>query len=388
MEFDFRFIKRDNYAKHRHWGGRMYKSFTVKNFRCFRDITIESLERVNLIAGKNNVGKTALLEAFWLHHGPNIPDLARRVNTFRGLDQVDAKELLYELFLDFDPDLRIELSSYGIWGENPRSLQIYLQERQSVEIPLGESAGGELTTEEKSSAGIRTSRNQIVFEYRDEYGKTFTSQGWVVERQVTPAIVELGFHSHQMSLGKRPSGIYLSARHRPSGREDIDRFSNSEIVGKQEEIVDILKRVDPNITRLSVIVRNGIPVLHADIGGGRLVPVPLLGDGIGRLLSIALAMSNAQDGIVLIDEIENGLYHGVMGNVWKAIAAFARQFNVQILSTTHSQECVRAAHQAFAEDSEYDFCLHRLERIGDTIRAVTYEKETLGAALESGLEVR
>ena len=366
----------------------MYKSFIVKNFRCFRDITIESIERVNLIAGKNNVGKTALLEAFWLHHGPNIPDLGRRVNTFRGLDQVDAKELLYELFLDFDPDSRIELSSYGLWGENPRSLQIYLQERRSVEIPLGESPGGELTTEEKSSVGIRASRNQIVFEYTDEYGKTFTSQGWVVERQVAPAIVELGFQSHQMPIGKRSSGIYLAARHRPSGREDIDRFSNIEVAGKQEEIVDILKRVDPNITRLSLIVRSGVPVLYANIGGRRLVPVPLLGDGIGRLLSIALAIGNAQDGIVLIDEIENGLYHGVMGNVWKVIAAFARQFNVQLFATTHSEECIRSAHQAFEQDSQYDFRLCRLERVEDIIRAVTYDKETLGAALESGLEVR
>ena len=27
----------------------MFRSFTVKNFRCFRDLTIEPLERVNLI---------------------------------------------------------------------------------------------------------------------------------------------------------------------------------------------------------------------------------------------------------------------------------------------------------------------------------------------------
>ena len=67
----------------------MYKSFMVKNFRCLADIEIEPLERINLIAGKNNVGKTALLEALWLHHGTNIPDLARRVNSFRGLEKMD-----------------------------------------------------------------------------------------------------------------------------------------------------------------------------------------------------------------------------------------------------------------------------------------------------------
>lgn len=366
----------------------MYKSFMIKNFRCFQDTSIAPLERINLIAGKNNVGKTTLLEAFWLHHGANIPDLARRVNSFRGLDEVDLKELLWDLFLGFDPNLRIELRSYGIWGEKSRCLQIYLQERQSVEIPLSESPGGEPTTEEKSSAGIRASRDEIVFEYIDEYDKTFTSRGWVVERQIAPTVVGFSFQSYQSSIGKRPLAIYLVARHRPNSREDIDRFSNIEVTGKQEEIIKILKHVDPRIERLSVIVRSGVPVLHANIGGQRLVPVPLLGDGMGRLLSIALAIGTAQDGIVLVDEIENGLYHGVMMDVWKAIAAFARQFNVQLFATTHSAECIRAAHQAFEQDSQYDFRLHRLERIEDIIRAVTYDKETLGAALESGLEVR
>lgn len=44
----------------------MYKTFRVQNFRCFRDLTLTDLARVNLIAGKNNAGKTALLEAFLL----------------------------------------------------------------------------------------------------------------------------------------------------------------------------------------------------------------------------------------------------------------------------------------------------------------------------------
>ena len=45
----------------------MYKSFRVKNFRCFKDLQINDLGRVNLIAGKNNTGKTALMEAMYLH---------------------------------------------------------------------------------------------------------------------------------------------------------------------------------------------------------------------------------------------------------------------------------------------------------------------------------
>ena len=44
----------------------MLTSLHIKNFRGFRDLTIQPLARVNLIAGKNNVGKTGILEALFL----------------------------------------------------------------------------------------------------------------------------------------------------------------------------------------------------------------------------------------------------------------------------------------------------------------------------------
>jgi AAA15 family ATPase/GTPase len=80
-------------------GSVMYHSFEIKNFRGLENLTIEGLERINLIAGKNNVGKTALLEALWIHHGAVIPELALRVDSFRGLDAGDSQEFMGNLFL-------------------------------------------------------------------------------------------------------------------------------------------------------------------------------------------------------------------------------------------------------------------------------------------------
>ena len=54
----------------------MYKSFRVKNFRCFKDLQINDLGRVNLISGKNNTGKTALLEAML---APDYPSYTTNV---------------------------------------------------------------------------------------------------------------------------------------------------------------------------------------------------------------------------------------------------------------------------------------------------------------------
>jgi len=101
-----------------------------------------------------------------------------------------------------------------------------------------------------------------------------------------------------------------------------------------------------------------------------------------------LAIGNAQNGVVLVDEIENGLHHSTLPNVWQAIGEVARQFKTQVFATTHSLECITAAHQAFSASERYDFRLHRLECTDETIRAVTYDQESLAAAIKTGLEVR
>src|SRR6266851_1867745 len=107
----------------------MFRSFTVKNFRCFRDLTIEPLERVNLIAGKNNVGKTALLEALLLHAGANNPQLPWVLSAHRGIEQVstDPREMWGWLFYGKRTEQEIELMSFGPDGLT-QNLSISLKE--------------------------------------------------------------------------------------------------------------------------------------------------------------------------------------------------------------------------------------------------------------------
>ena len=92
----------------------MYKSFEIKNFRCFRDLKVTEFERVNLIAGMNDVGKTTLLEALFIHAGPFNPELAIRVNIFRGIERLHIEVGKYgegpwdSLFSNFKIDTEVE----------------------------------------------------------------------------------------------------------------------------------------------------------------------------------------------------------------------------------------------------------------------------------------
>ncbi|MFA0773990.1 MAG: hypothetical protein KEFWMYNX_002023, partial [Candidatus Fervidibacter sp.] len=69
----------------------MYKSFTIYHFRCFRELKLEGLARFNLFIGRNNVGKTALLEALFIHAGAYNPELTLRVSAFRGIEVISVR---------------------------------------------------------------------------------------------------------------------------------------------------------------------------------------------------------------------------------------------------------------------------------------------------------
>lgn len=183
-------------------------------------------------------------------------------------------------------------------------------------------------------------------------------------------------------------GIFLPARRRITPQEDAERFGRLEIRGEPHDLLETLRIIEPRLKRLTTIVSGGIPMLYGEIGLGRLVPLPLMGDGLGRLASLFLAIANAPHGVVLIDEIENGLHHSILTQVWEAIGDAARRFDTQIVATTHSFGCIQAAHEAFEHSEQYDFRLHRLERSDDTIRAITYDREALAAAMKADLEVR
>jgi AAA15 family ATPase/GTPase len=103
------------------------------------------------------------------------------------------------------------------------------------------------------------------------------------------------------------------------------------------------------------------------------------------LVTVFQAISAAPDGVVLVDEVENGIHHSAMAKVWRAIDKVSTQLNTQVFATTHSFECVSAAHESLCED---DFRLHRLDVIDNSVRCVTYEPETIAAALRHNLEVR
>jgi AAA15 family ATPase/GTPase len=132
------------------------------------------------------------------------------------------------------------------------------------------------------------------------------------------------------------------------------------------------------------------PLLYGALEGmERLFPLQLMGEGMVRLTDLILNIAGAPNGVVLVDEIETGFHYSVLPKVWQAIARVAREMNTQVFATTHSRECLIAAHQAFSKSEIYDFRLFRLEFGAEgKNRVVAYDRELLEFVLERDWEVR
>ena len=122
------------------------------------------------------------------------------------------------------------------------------------------------------------------------------------------------------------------------------------------------------------------------------VPLRSLGDGAIRTLGTALGPVNARDGLLLIDEAENGLHHTLQRVYWAMVLSAARKHNVQVLATTHNWDCVAGFARAAVADKTSEGLAVRLEPDADDvagdIRAIEYSEDDLDVVADQGIEVR
>ncbi|MFH0813745.1 MAG: AAA family ATPase [Pseudomonadota bacterium] len=357
-----------------------YASLEINNFRCLQNLHIEQLGRVNLITGINNVGKTSLLEGLFLHMGSMNPALALLIDSFRGLEILNemAGSRWRTLFWQFKYTAPIRIVSRNSKGSQ-RSLTITLKPSSST-IFEGKIARGETELE---SLG-----QDIVLTYKDDNKKPAQVVGtpMIIKKE---DIVRLQLKMEPLPPPPPFPGMFISSRHQGGIEEGIQRFSDLRKKRQDEFILGALKFIEPRLEKLEILSYQGISMLHGYLKGyDEPVPSPLLGDGVKRVMSLLLAIGSSRNGVVLVDEVENGIHHSLMPSVWGAIAEGASLFNAQVFATTHSAECVYAAHEAFKAREYYDFKLHRLDRVDGVVKAVTYDQESLEGALSIPLEVR
>jgi hypothetical protein len=364
---------------------------TIERFRAFKHFRIEGLGRVNLITGRNNTGKSSVLEALRLLASEASPSII--LNILLSREEYTGEGTEYSR--TSDTELGFPLS--GLFHGFPQSFA--KQEPIVISSNSGEHAsrlkmdmGWYL--EQHDAEGFR----RLVLQPPGVYGEGEGLPGLIVEtrggRRVVP--VEFILRRAQVTWPEAPDSVRLTCEYvSPYGGEQTatlgQLWDNIVLAGRESEVVKALSIIDPGISTVSMIGgQEGRKVRTAIVKTDRLPrPVPLrsFGDGLNRLFGIIIALVNAKGGLLLIDEFENGMHYSVQIDVWKAVFKLARQLNVQVMATSHSWDTVAAFQQAASDDPE-EGVLVRLSRKGDDVIPTLFREDELAVATRDRIEVR
>ncbi len=175
-------------------------------------------------------------------------------------------------------------------------------------------------------------------------------------------------------------------------------FDDIVLTQEEDSVTEALRIIEPSILRIASTGSERIQTSgrYATRGGifVRLngvkdrIPIGSMGDGIWRMLGLALNVVHCINGILLVDEIDTGLHHTVMTEMWRFLYEAAKRYNVQVFATTHSRDCYQSlaavCRDVVAEKS--DITIQRIERGRD--EAVAYTEQEIIAAAEHDIEVR
>lgn len=352
----------------------MYENIRIQGLRALDHVELGGLRRVNLIVGRNNVGKTTLLEGLLLLGAGTDPSMLVTLGLMRGQridrDRPDPEPIWRSFQYRFEENRIVGLSGRWAGEPNDRVLEITrvikqftsdVDEEQTVARAFGE-----------------TRLNGVSLDYTSAAGRTFHT------------FARLEGEKIQTVGSKRRDDfvwtVLVSARARTLERE-AEQYGYLLKTKREGDVLKALKLLDDRIERLELVYESGAPAIYVDLGFPTLVPLAVCGDGVVRLFSFVVELTSARGGVVLIDEIDAGLHFSVMGPFWRALRGLAEQHDVQIFATTHSDELIRSALAAFPDDLSW-LGLYRLDRRKQGIVAVAYDEETLAAVREERFEVR
>jgi len=330
----------------------MIQSLLIENFRGFESLKIEPLKGINLIAGENSTGKTAILEAIYLLFFRETGQLENLPSIFR------ARQDDYISFWPFLPP-EGELTSGG----------------QPVSSAVRARDDGQQTL----TCRIQVQANQTVTVSHSAQGR----------HPATAFIIKPGYGEGGFNPAERRFLVFSGRVSDP--RQDAEIYNQASLPdGNEQLILEFMKVLEPRLQRLRYAKVRGAaePTLYAYVGLKNPIPVTQAGQGFCKLLTLFCAMLMSKAQVLLIDELENGLYYSILPQIWRGIAALAESEVIQVFATTHSRECIVAAHEAMKETGKYNFALHRLQRVKNRIEAITLDQEKIEVAVKSGLEVR
>lgn len=309
----------------------------IENYRLFKSLQLDGLQRVNLITGKNNTGKTAILEAIRILKSDGENDVLNHILTKR--DAIESNISFGEIF-------------------------------QSL-------------TNDKKKLAFRINNSIIQYDSnKDDFPPTFG-----IAELMTSDVIKID-RINRVEQTRFDKVIYV-----PTSL-DFDNtylWKKIDLSPRKKDVIKILNVIEKKIIDVGLDIENRKPkVLLSDEENP--LPLRMLGEGTNRIFTIALALVNARNNILLIDEIDLGLHHSVQEKLWEIVFRFSKELNVQVFATTHSQDCVQAFGEIWNKSEnqkEGNYIRLQRNRLDSAIiEPVYYDANVLLGSIYDNLEIR
>ncbi len=363
----------------------MLKKIDILNFKCFKNITIDRIAPVTIIGGPNNAGKSALLEAVMLHYSAGQPGMFWSLGNMRNvmLPKPTPSQVWGPLFYQMQESVEFKIGINNDRNEDSLLTVSKLSNHEEGNQSKGQPYEALNNGRELSSVHIRFShQNQEL------------SGRYVIQQDALQnyTIRFLSDHQNQVSIDGFAKSFSKTILYRnlfdPGTAE---RLSQITLDGKKKNLmVKTLEIFDESIVDVTTVLNNGMPYIYAVMDNGQSMPINYMGDGIVKAVHILLYILDLKDGILLLDEMENGFYYELYGKLLKVFIETAQKMNCQLVMTTHNIDIIKAALENMKESNRLDdLCYQRLD-ISDAgeRRAYPFSGQALISAFESNMEIR
>jgi AAA15 family ATPase/GTPase len=309
----------------------------IKEFKCFTDFKASGFKQVNLIGGKNNIGKTALLEAIYIHVS------SKTVNTmitaiYNVKFDRESLNTLYHYYPVLDHKKILDFTKSYVATSNLINTEYFIFENDATktyQINIGDKL-----------ISIDSNVLSITFEHIPNI-KIIDNFGWA------------------------DGGI-------------ISAYTAIQRHEQENELNAFIHEFDSSIEAFKVM--NNKPQCKSN---GEYRDIVEFGDGLKHYISIICALYACENGYLFIDEIDNGIYYDQLDRLWEIILTLSKQNNCQIFATTHSKEMLESFARIAKKLNEQDVSYTRLIRNKkQELKSITFDYEVLEYSLENEHEVR
>jgi predicted ATP-dependent endonuclease of OLD family len=315
----------------------MIDKMDISHFRGIEKLNLNEMKRISVLSGKNNVGKTTVLESLFFLFDHSDPNPFAPLNAFRGSALGGPVHFWEPLFYQMDVTQPINISVY----ENGVKTEMTLQKDDNYLPYRAEGVPDEVLARFRTSTrGTYSLKFKYISgEYLEE--GHFCADGDNVLREVKTN--QLG---NEQQAGKHARYLHASmARISDFIGEEIGKL---ELSGRKHEIIEILQYLDPTIEDITMITRQGVTQLYTRIRN-QWIPLQYAGDGVLKLLNICFTIMEQEKGLVLIDEIDSGLHYSMYRRIWEIIGKYSKEKDCQLVVTTHNKEMIEALLETKAE---------------------------------------